>query len=479
MKLIVICLLLHSTLSFAAKTHLNTLSIKAGLNRIATQIERSKNHPAVAGIIVKSLRTGKILYQHNANHLFAPASTQKTITSAAALLLLGPEFRFKTEVFTTGQVTKGILNGDLSIQFGGDPELSTDELKLIIQQLSKVGIKKITGHVYIDNHDFDSVAYAPGWIWDDLSYSYGAPVNAIIINHNKFSLHFVPKRIARPPKLIVDLPAGVAKIKNDLRTVSRLPGDCPITIYSDAHNHYRVGGCLLKRWGEQHRSLAIRSMSNYAKVLIRRILQDNNIQFSKPIKLHRVPKNSDAIAIYYSPPLSAVIKEMLKDSDNLTTNAVFKKIGETYSKKPGNWQNGLRAVKSILSKRAGLNFKNDLLAGGAGMSRYNLLKPSLLLHLLSYVYQHPKIRKPFVNALPIAGIDGTLKGRMIPAAKGQRIKAKTGTMTGVSSLAGYIRSKHNGTLAFVIMFNNFTGSARRYKYYENKICLFLMQAKRV
>ena len=479
-KLIVIVVSLLCCCQSLASANIKQTELQDQINKYVAKAERYNPHTAVAGIIVKSLKTNKVLYQQNSDRLFTPASIQKLITASAALIYLKPTFRFQTTVLKKGNIEKGTLHGDLTIKFGGDPELTTDELRLMIQQLGKLGIDKIDGHVYIDNSAYDNVPYAPGWIWDDLSYSYGAPVNAIIIDHNKFGLHFIPGRIGHHPKLVVDLPVkDVIQFTNNIRTVQRLPGNCPITIYSDMHNHYTVGGCLLKRSGEQRRSLAIRDMPHFARALIAKILTENNISYIKPVTMHRAPSGSTQIAIYYSPPLSAVVKEMLKESDNLTTNSVFKKIGQMYYRRQASWQTSLKAIKAILSKTAGLQFKQNLLAGGAGMSRYNLIKPILLLQLLTYDYHDRAVRRVLMRALPIAGVDGTLQYRMHAAAKGHRIAAKTGTMTGISGLAGYIRSQHNGELAFVMIFNNFVGSVRRYTHYQDKICLYLMQAPKV
>lgn len=472
------------SMSYAANTrfskkHFSQYPIPVGLQRILRSVHKINITHANVGIIVQSMKTNKILYKKNPDHLYTPASVLKLFIAAAALYYLKPTYQFKTSILTTGKVANHTLSGNIYVKFSGDPELKRKDLTTLLHKLKHLGIKSIKGRVYIDNSDYNRVPYPPGWIWDDLSYSYAAPLNAIIINRNKFLLRFIPaKKMGRRPQLQSKLPPKVARFTNNMVTTKTYRKACPITIYSSANNHYTVGGCLDKRWGRQARKLAVRNVETYAKALIKMNLREAQIQFKGAIQIRKAPKKVHVLARHISPPLSKIVREMLKKSDNLTTNTLLKKMGEVYYHTRGTWQNGLYALKKILAKPTGIDFKHNLIADGAGLSRYNLVTPRQLLKLLRFAYRHSLIKKAFLAALPIAGRDGTLEDRMISEGKSGRIHAKTGSMTGVTSLAGYVITKHNGMLSFVIMINGFVGKRSPYILLENRICEFLVRAKR-
>ena len=341
----------------------------------------------------------------------------------------------------------------------------------MMDELHGMRIKRITGHVYVDNYAYNQVPYPPGWIWDDLSYSYAAPMNAIIIDHNKFVAHFNPsKTVGRAPKITTNLPYGVVHFKNNMQSTRTYSEACPVTIYSDMHNNYRVAGCLDNRWGTQSRSLAVRDVLRFAKVEVADMLAARAIRYDGIIGQRHTPQHATPLVVHASQPLSHVIRHMLKKSDNLYTNAIFKKIGETYYNRPGSWQNSLMAVKKILGKETGIDFKHSMFTDGVGLSRYNLITPHQLAKLLFFIYHNAAIKPSLLAALPIAGIDGTLRGRMASDARGERVRAKTGSMTGVSTLAGYVITRHHGTLAFAIMMNDFVGGLGRYRHLQDRIC---------
>ncbi len=442
---------------------------------LTTEIIRilNKSNPDTdIGISITDVKTGQVIFSRRANFLFKPASIQKLFTAVAALNYLTPNYRFSTELLSNGEIRDRTLRGDLTVRFTGDPELTADELRALIARLKILGIHQIQGRVFIDNTAYSSVPYPPGWLWDDLSYGYAAPLNAIIINRNKFVLHLVPaEEINQPPKLYPIMPAGILNFTNRAKTVAHHDSDCPLTIFSDANNHYTISGCINR--GRQFRTLAIRDPLPYAAVLIQQALQDNAIRYERPITARRTPANAIVLEQHLSPPLSVMLKEMLKTSDNLTTDSLLNKLGQLYFKRQGTWHNGLRALRKILEP-TGIDFKRNLINDGAGLSRYNLVSPHQFTQLLRFAYRNDAIRTPLLDALPIAGKDGTLIYRMPSAAPGERVHAKTGSMTGISALAGYVRTRHHGVLSFVIIANGFVGKYRPYRHLEDKICELLV-----
>lgn len=452
-----------------------SLADQALTNEINQLIAATKPSANI-GIIITQVATGKVLYSQRASLLFSPASVQKLFPAVAAVHYLGPNFLFPTKLLTNGTITNHVLHGNLIVKFSGDPELTDTNLIALIGKLKALDIRQIDGHVYIDNNDYGNIPYPPGWLWDDLSYGYAAPLNAIIINSNKFIVHLIiPKNGNGPMTYQPELPAGVVRFYNDAKLTDHPTKDCPMTIYSDSQNNYRLMGCINRHFEHQRRTLAVRNPFMYAQALIAQTLQANKITYTGKITSHPADASDNIVlAEHDSPPLHILLKEMLKNSDNLTTDSLVKKMGQVYFKQAGSWQNGLRAMKKILEP-TGIDFKQCLINDGAGLSRYNLITPYQFAELLYFAYHNDTIRDALWVALPIAGQDGTLAWRMQPFAAGGKVRAKTGTMTGISALAGYINTKHRGILSFVIMVNGYVGKARPFKHLQDQICEYLIK----
>jgi D-alanyl-D-alanine carboxypeptidase/D-alanyl-D-alanine-endopeptidase (penicillin-binding protein 4) len=182
------------------------------------------------------------------------------------------------------------------------------------------------------------------------------------------------------------------------------------------------------------------------------------------------------ISYHSSKPLADLVTEMLKKSDNIIAGALFKKVGQIYTRKPGSWENGSYAVSQILARAAGVNISGMRVLDGSGLSPSNLVTPSQLMQVLSFAYRHEPTSDAFWDALPIAGVDGTLKHRLGNIAR--KARAKTGTISGVVSLAGYVTTSDKEMLAFVIMVNGNKGMTWKYRDLEDKIVTALSQYKR-
>jgi len=423
------------------------------------------------GLVIFDVSTGRRLYSQHPNYLYSPASIQKLFTATAALVYLGSEFRYHTQLLTSGDIKGNILEGDLYIKFSGDPELNTNNLNALIKRLSDLGITHINGRVYIDNSSYDRIAYPPGWSWEDLSYGYAAPLSAVILDRNEFIMRMMPStKPGNHPSIIVGLPPNVVHFNNHITTTNGYTKHCPITVYSDAKNGYKLNGCINSKWGRQRRTLAIRNPEMYAEATISEQLKALNIEHNGHVRVKTAPKHSQKIAEFLSPPLKIVLKELLKNSDNLVANSLLKKLGEKYYKTQGNWQNGLRAMRQIYKDKSRINLKDSLINDGSGLSRYNMLKPSQFSKLLYFAYHNPRVRPYLMDALPISGVDGTLSLRMRQRAYRGKVIAKTGSMTGVSALSGYVKNKKHGMIGFVVIMNGFVGKSWPYHRVQDKIC---------
>lgn len=447
-------------------------------NSIQASIEHTLNkyqQHAHIGIIISNAKTHRVIYKKNEQQLFTPASTQKLLTTTAALFLLKPNFRFATSLRSLGKTMNHTLHGNLYLTFTGDPTLNSKHLQTLLKHLKSKNITTITGNVVLVNNAYQSIPYPPGWVWDDLSYDYAAPLNTIILNKNRFLLQLTPgDKVGNPITLGSNLPDGTASFENLSKTTARYHKHCPISIYSNSHDEYTIRGCFLQSIGKQHRLLAIRNVAKYTQLTVKQLLAIDHIKLDGKVVIGTRPKMTKRLSTHYSKPLKHIIIHLLKDSDNLYADTLLKKMGEHFSHHPGSWQNGVKALEVTLKKQAHINFNTVHINDGAGLSRYNLLTPIALNKVLFAIYDHADIRQIMFHALPIAGFDGTLAARMKRFSNNERVRAKTGSMTGVTALAGFIKTKQKHALSFVILINGFTGHRSQYVRLENKLCELLV-----
>ena len=446
---------------------LSQTSLNESLNRLIAPFSKSTS----VGVVVQSMQTQDTLFSYNPDQRFSPASVQKLYTAVAALAYFPKDFVFKTAALSSAKIKNGVLSGNVYFKFSGDPSFTSDNLLRLIYQLKAKGIKKIQGNIYIDNTAFDTISVGPGWMADDLSYAFAAPLSAVIIDKNSFNLKIYPgvKENSRP-KLVNDIPIRFASFNNQLQTKNKFSKNCPILIYYRSNNRYLLKGCAFKRKGYWLRTLSIQNPVQFAKLLIAKDFKSSGIVVSANVLVKKTPKTANILVEHKSLVLLNLVVEMLKESDNLIADALLKTLGAQYYHQPGSWQNGVKALEAILEKQAGIDFKNILLVDGAGLSRYNLSSPAQISKLLYFAYQRESIRKDLLTALPIGGLDGTLKYRFTKKPYKRNVIAKTGTMAGVTSLAGYVKVGRNKFLSCVVLINGFVGKVKPYSNLENSIC---------
>jgi D-alanyl-D-alanine carboxypeptidase len=335
-------------------------------------------------------------FSRHANRLFTPASTTKLFTAVAAWQTFGKDFCLQTNLFTDGHQEANILCGSVYLKAAGDPSFTSEDLKDLIAQLKSQGVDRIKGDVYLDVTQFSDGAteyFAKGYCVDDFGEPWDAPTTSFIIDNN-----------------CSQLPDGTVRALND-------------------PHHYVL--CAIEK-----------------------LLHEFGITYSDKIMIAEVPQEHVVLlAQHKSQPLRALIAHMLKTSDNLYANALFKLLGAHETHEPGTWQSGEHALKTFLHDKIGIASDTLNIVDGAGLSRYGLISPNHIIQLLDWVYHQADLYPLFVDCLAISGIDGTLKKRMTQLAG--TIKAKTGSMGGISTLAGYICLQNQKPLIFSIMLNGY------------------------
>jgi D-alanyl-D-alanine carboxypeptidase/D-alanyl-D-alanine-endopeptidase (penicillin-binding protein 4) len=438
-------------------------SLAAAINNAIASVDPNLN----IGVAVRSMKTGETLYTRNAYRTFVPASILKVMTAEAALLYLGSEYKFQTSFYTdASNLSGGVLYGNLYLVHSGDPTLTYYDLIDLMASLKAQGIQRVEGNIYIDTTAYDQVNYGPGWIWNDKRFCYAAPISASIINHNCLTFKVAPPKTSSY-SMNASPSAKFSPIQSSTSTKSASSRSCYIRLGNNPNSAIVVSDCLGKGHYPQGVTTVVSDVMEYNKALLRALFRSSGIQVIGMIAPGVAPANLSVVVTHQSKPLYELVSTMLKKSDNIIAGSLFKKLGETYTRKPGSWENGSYAVSSILAKNAGVNVTNMNALDGSGLSRYNQISPAQMLQVLSFAYHNKSTNYEFISGLPVAGVDGTLKNRLHNIS--WKVRAKTGTMSGVNSLAGYAIGKDKEPLAFVIIVNGRFGMGWRYKELEDRI----------
>lgn len=440
-----------------------------GENNLAYQLGtliNASNTRADVAVYVKSMANAQSLYAYNISKPFTPASTLKILTAEAALLYLGPQYRFSTQLLTDAKgVKNGVLQGNLYVVLSGDPTLTYFDLIDLLDALRSEQIRGIAGNVYIDNTAYDQSFYGPGWVWQDRGYCYAAPISASIINHNCLSFKVkTPKKYAQP------------KRKNPKFAKTSRRRACALRLTRSPGSLLSIDNCGPNSQYVMSVGNVVTDVPEYNRTLFKYVLSRLSITVYGSVTFGSAPPSLSLIDSHNSKPLTVLVNEMLKKSDNVIAGALFKKLGQMYTRQPGSWANGSLAVSQILSKRAGVNIAGMRILDGSGLSPDNLATPAQMMQVLDFAYHHDATREDFISSLPVAGVDGTLKHRLKNIAR--KARAKTGTISGVASLAGYVDTRDKELLAFVIMINGHKGYGWRYKALEDKLVTALTRFKR-
>ncbi|QMT61129.1 MULTISPECIES: D-alanyl-D-alanine carboxypeptidase/D-alanyl-D-alanine endopeptidase [unclassified Legionella] len=431
-------------------------SIQSEVDKLINRINPNVN----LGIVVLDLTSGQTLYRRNAARLYIPASNMKLFSEAAALMVLGPDYRFKNQLnISAGSIQQGVLQGNVYVQLSGDPSFSRNDLNTLLYSLKEWNIHTIQGNVYIDSSFAEVSPYPPGWLTSDLSYSYGAPNAPVMVDSNRLTVTVNPGAQAGDPAIVeADDGGGAITLNNQATTKANTQG-CGVGFSLDQDNHLTVRGCVgVGQWAVQQK-LAIKNPLMYTQAMIKNQLLKANIQLNGQVQLGKTPAGSLLIATQHSKPVSQLMADTLKPSDNLYADSLYLHAAEKLKGAPVNWRGAEPLIKNFLQSQTGIDFSNAIFTDGSGLSRYSLVTPEQTISLLKFLYQRFPLSYEYISALPISGRDGTLQKRFrIPIQQGF-VRAKTGTMTGINSLSGYLYTANGHTLAFAMYVNRQPGKA--------------------
>ncbi len=456
------------------------------------------------GIEVTSLSSGKTLYAFNPDKLFTPASNTKLFTTAAALALIGPDYKFRTTVETAGTLDRyGRLNGDLLLVGHGDPNLSGRELpydlrtqrndhpiqalETLADALVQKGVKYVDGDIVADDSYFAFERYGEGWSQDDLVWADGAPVSALTINDNVVFVNMLPADRPGEKAFVTVTPfADYYRLDNRIITtpagtgrkffVNREPGSTVLTLW---------GNMPLDDPGVNE-ALAIEDPAEFAAALFRQLLEKRGIVVYGHQRTHHTelatlstfsvtavapsrggsdgqarPLKSDqpiVLASYESKPILEDVRVVNKVSQNLHAEILLRLLGRERGT-AGTIEGGLEVLRGFLTQ-AGISNDEYMFYDGSGLSRQNLVTPHAIVQLLRYASIQPW-GAAYKSTFPVSGVDGSLSDRLNAPRLQNRIFGKTGSLGGVKTLSGYATTDSGETVVFSILSNNSNLPAKR------------------
>jgi len=456
------------------------------LAELKDRIQQIVSQPALApgffAVKIVSLDTGTVVFEQDANKFVRPASNMKLYTVAAAFDRLTPDYRFITSVYAKEKVEDGKIKGDLIIYGRGDPSIAArfnngDYFKGIndlADRIAAAGVTRVKGDLVGDESYFNGESLGSGWEWQDLQWSYGAPVSALSINDNAIDLTVRPGARIGSPVVVSSGPPSAGFITTVNRAVTTAPGS-----QNDLEVHRGLGTNTLEISGHLPSGdegfsggVAIPDPALAFVSMLRDALAKRGVKIDG--RLRTVSRRSggsivpnafnpaDAklpapveIANLQSPPFSLIAAQTLKPSQNLYTELILRTLGIMTNLTPNRSDEaaGLQAVRGFL-RQAGVP-ENDLaLDDGSGLSRNDMIMADTSVKLLTFMSRH-KYFAQFREALPVAGVDGTLRSRMRGTPAEGNVRAKTGTLSSVASLSGYVTAASGERLVFSMMLNNF------------------------
>jgi D-alanyl-D-alanine carboxypeptidase/D-alanyl-D-alanine-endopeptidase (penicillin-binding protein 4) len=412
---------------------------------------------AHVGVEVQSLEDGQVVYAKNAEDLLNPASNTKLITSAAALLRLGPEYRFSTDYLADKPVQRGRV-GTLYVKGRGDPSVTTERLDGLVADLWHRGVRTV-GDIVLDDTFFDREQFGPGWEQETSDKAWAAGVGALSLNHNAVAIYITPANAGQRARVEVDPDARDYFVIDPRVITVRANGRRklrPRAVIEGERTRILVEGRIPKGAEPVVMFRRVGDPTFYYGQTLKLLLKQRGIRVSGRVRRGEVPAGAVLLQTYESPELAEVVRNMNKVSSNFIAEMLVKTLGAELKGSPGTWPKGLEVAEDLLAE-LGLPRGTYVLHNGSGLNDTNRFSSRQMTTLLQAVWKRFPVASEFVGSLGIAARDGTMRLRMEGTDAAGRLRAKTGTLERVTALSGYVQSLGGERFAFSVLVNDWSG----------------------
>ena len=449
--------------------------------------ESSIDH-AIWAVSVRSLKHDDTLFSLNASRMQTPASTMKVVTSAVAAEKLGWDYRYTTRIYATGPLTDGDLDGDLVVVSNGDPTINArhperwDAFEAWARQLYAKGVRRVGGQLIGDDNAFAEPGWGTGWAWDDLSLGYGAAVGALQYNENQVELLIGPALEPGMRGIISVSPPGsgiildhavttVAEGQPSRISLERMPGSSLLRV----SGQMPVGAPAISRDASAPNPTIL-----YLNALREALARNGVFVGGNPLDIDdaRVKPDYGTATLLLedrSAALHSIIDVCLKWSRNEYAETMLRSLAAAGGEATAD--DGLAVVRDTLSNW-GVAPESYVARDGSGLSRNDYLSPDVLVAVLSAIWRDPRHAGAFRSALPAAGVSGTLANQLRDTPASGRVWAKTGSMSNVRSLSGYLMTLDDEPIVFTFMATGFHVPASQIDAAMNQALLRLVRYPR-
>ena len=443
-KLLFIALFL---ISFASRAELPTA--------VADALKRAGIPQEGVAVYVQAVHSTSPAVAHNSSKSMNPASVMKLVTTNAALDVLSPTYRWKTEVYRTGSVINGVLEGNLIIKGYGDPSFKAVEFWRLLMSLQQQGIQQINGDLLIDKSYFAKNVGNRKTFDEETWRAYNAEPSAFLVNGRNTSFKFIATDTGVNVTQEFELPE--VQVVNNMKLSQGACGEWRSRFgYTvkprETGAMVTFSGTFSPACEERYLELSVFDDEKYAFYTFKKLWKELGGTFNGKLKVQDTPTNAVKILEQLSEPLGYVERDINKWSNNLMARQLLLTIAAEKNAQPATELGGEKAVKSWLSAK-GLNFKELVIENGSGLSRIERISAEHLGQMLVSAYNSP-IMPELMASLPILSLDGTIKKRLSDSLAMGRAHLKTGSLDGVSAIAGYVLDQHNKRHVLVMLVNN-------------------------
>ncbi|MFJ7939498.1 D-alanyl-D-alanine carboxypeptidase/D-alanyl-D-alanine-endopeptidase [Peribacillus sp. NPDC096622] len=419
---------------------------------------------ALTGISIRSAETGEMIYEWGAQTRLRPASNLKLLTAAAALETLGEDHVFQTELYIKGVQVGHVLQGDVYLKGKGDPTLLEKDFDELAASLKRRQVKLVHGDLIADDSWYDDIRYSQDLVWSDEQEYYGAAVSALTASPNEdydtgtVIVEITPgEKAGKRATVKLEPETDYVKVINKTKTESADSNKKIEVERSHGTQVITVSGTIPERSGVTKEWISVEDPTEYALSLFEKSMKKHGIKVLGKREKGKTPVEADLIATHQSMPLSQLLIPFMKLSNNSHAEVLVKEMGKE-AEGEGSWKDGLKVTRNQL-KSMGLDIQTIMMRDGSGISQVNMIPANEITKLL-YAVQEKTWFPAYLNALPIAGnenrmVGGTLRKRMKGTLAAGNVRAKTGTISGTSSLSGYVTTKRGEKIIFSIILNNF------------------------
>lgn len=424
------------------------------------------------GISVYDLTARRSLYTYRDKKLSRPASTMKLLTTITALARPDAGEPFRTEVWYKGVIERDTLQGDLYVIGGFDPELDDTGMNALVEGVAAFPFSVLNGRVLGDVSMKDSLYWGSGWAWDDTPYSYQPYLSPLMYNKGIVTVTAWPALApGDTARVMVEPVSTYYTVENRAKTRTPAAGKFAVTRgWLENTNDIIVSGNVE---GKRKAEVNIYGSQDFFLHTFLDRLRDKGIAVTEGYAFADFEKDENSVRIaQWECPVQQVVDQIMKESDNLNAEALLCRLGaQATGKKRVSARDGIAEIKKMI-RHVGHNPDDYRIADGCGLSNYDYLSPALLVDFLKFAYSQTDVFQKLYKALPVAGVDGTLKNRMKTGRAFKNVHAKTGSYTAINTLAGYLKNSKGHQIAFAIMNQNVLPAAKA-REFQNRVCEIL------